>query len=202
MHVYDPFVEKLSEYIDEGFHRVVEMPANPLAFTTWLSRNWQRIGGKFGNHRKYESLRPGAKRSFAAVVNSYIAWIGAAGHRQFFADFVRKSGNDPHRIFQELYEQMQVVSFGRLAKFDYLSMIGRYGIAPIEPGSAFLDGATGPIMGAHLLFDGRPEGPSTNQALQALLDSLDAHLSVGMRVMEDALCNWQKSPQKFKHFKG
>jgi thymidylate synthase len=29
MHVYDPFVEKLSEYIDEGFHRVVEMPAMP-----------------------------------------------------------------------------------------------------------------------------------------------------------------------------
>jgi len=29
MHVYDDYVEKLPEYIDEGFHKVVEMPAMP-----------------------------------------------------------------------------------------------------------------------------------------------------------------------------
>jgi hypothetical protein len=175
---------------------------NPSAFANWLSENWQRVRGKFGNHRKYESLRPDANRSMARVIDSYLAWVGPAGHRQLFANFVRRNGNDPHNIFQALYEEMSVVGFGRLAKFDYLSMIGRYGIAPIEPGSAYLDGATGPVEGAHLLFDGQPAGASTNDTLQSLLDSLDADLGVGMRVMEDALCNWQKSPLRFEHFKG
>jgi hypothetical protein len=31
---------------------------------------------------------------------------------------------------------------------------------------------------------------------------LEADLGVGMQAMEDALCNWQKSPRRFVHFKG
>jgi hypothetical protein len=81
-------------------------------------------------------------------------------------------------------------------------LIGRYGIAPIVAGSAYLEGATGPANGARLLLDGRRDGPSTIERLQAGLDELDEKLGVGMTVMEDALCNWQKSPTKFVHFKG
>ena len=97
---------------------------------------------------------------------------------------------------------MSVISFGRLAKFDYLALIGRYRIAPINAGSAYLDGATGPAKGARLLIDGRRDGTTTNASLQLLLDSLDADLGVGMQVMEDALCNWQKKPLQFEHFRG
>ena len=176
--------------------------ANPAAFAAWLATNWQNIRGKFGNHRKYESLRPSANRNTARVVESYVAWVGAGGHRRLFADAVRRAGNDPHAIFEILYHELPIVSFGRLAKFDYLAMIGRYGIAPIEPGSAYLNGATGPLEGAHLLFDGRRDGPSTHEDLQNMLDAIDTDLCVGMQVMEDALCNWQKSPLEFEHFKG
>lgn len=176
--------------------------ANPGAFGSWLAKNWQNIGGKFGNHRKYETLRPGANREMSKVVDSYVAWVGRAGHRRFFADFIRRGGNDPYKIFAILYNEMPVVSFGRLAKFDFLSTIGRYGIAPIEAGSAYLDGATGPASGARLLFDGSQNGQSTNEELQKFLDVLDEDLKVGMKVIEDALCNWQKSPKKFIHFKG
>jgi hypothetical protein len=176
--------------------------ANPAAFTAWLAANWQRVRGKFGNHRKYESLRPDASRSMGTVVNSYVAWVGVGGHRRLFADVVHRVGNHPHTIFDALYQDLSIVSFGRLAKFDYLSMISRYGLAPIEADSAYLDGATGPTKGAHLLFDGRRDGPSTNKDLQTLIDALDRDLGVGMHVMEDALCNWQKNPLQFKHFKG
>jgi hypothetical protein len=176
--------------------------ANPAGFSAWLNANWQRIRGKFGNHRKYESLRPNATRNTSRVVDSYIAWIGVGGHARFFANTVRRAGNDPHTIFDALYHELPVVGFGRLAKFDYLSMIGRYQIAPINAGSAYLDGATGPAKGARLLFDGRRDGPSNNQQLQSWLDRLDRDLQGGMCVVEDALCNWQKSPSKFEHFKG
>jgi Alpha-glutamyl/putrescinyl thymine pyrophosphorylase clade 3 len=180
----------------------VTVSANPAAFYQWLDANWQNIRGGFGNHRKYESLRPTAQRPMRTVVADYLAWIGAAGHAAFFANAVRAAGNDPHTIFDYLYGTMTVRSFGRLAKFDYLSLVGRYGLAPIEAGTAYLDGATGPGRGARLLVDGDPTSATGNSTLQVELDKVNGRLQVGMAVMEDSLCNWQKSPRHFVHFKG
>lgn len=176
--------------------------ADPTAFYQWLAANWQNIRGAFGNHRKYESLRPNAKRPMAQAVADYLDWIGPAGHRVFFADAVRSAGNDPHTIFDHLYAMLKITSFGRLAKFDYLSLVGRYGLAPIAAGSAYLDGATGPGRGVRLLFDGNSTSATSNVTLQGKLDDLDARLNVGMEVMEDALCNWQKNPKTFIHYRG
>lgn len=176
--------------------------ANPNAFFVWLDVNWQHVRGAFGNHRKYESMRPTARRNMRRVVSDYLNWIGPAGHAQFFANAVQASGNNPHTIFDYLYRSMAVNSFGRLAKFDYLSLIGRYGLAPIEAGKAYLDGATGPARGVRLLVDGNATSATGTSDLQAELDALDNRLNVGMAVLEDALCNWQKSPRIFVHFKG
>ncbi len=111
--------------------------ANPLAFVDWLSQNWTAIGGKFGNHRKYESLDPSSNRAFGKVLASYLNWIGDQGHVTFFSNAIRNAGNEPGAIFDYLYEDMAVLSFGRLAKFDYLALIGRYGIAPIHAGRVY-----------------------------------------------------------------
>ncbi|WP_055049016.1 alpha-glutamyl/putrescinyl thymine pyrophosphorylase clade 3 protein [Devosia sp. A16] len=176
--------------------------ANPQAMTSWLAANWQNIGGKFGNHRKYESLDPTANRAFHLVLESYLDWIGQGGHVPFFANVVRATGNEPGAIFDALFQGMTVLSFGRLAKFDYLALIGRYGIAPIHAGKAYFPGATGPARGARLLFDGDVDSQTGAARLQELVDELDEELGVGMQVMEDALCNWQKSPTEFVHFRG
>jgi hypothetical protein len=176
--------------------------ANPAAFYSWLAANWKSIRGNFGNHRKYESLQPTAMRPIQQTIADYLAWIGPAGHGKFFSDAVRAAGNSPETIFEYLYGTMKVASFGRLAKFDYLTLAGRYGLVPIKPGSAYLDGATGPSRGARLLVDGDPSSATSSVMLQAELDALDARLKFGMEVMEDALCNWQKSPFEFVHYKG
>lgn len=180
----------------------LSVSGNLVAFNNWLAANWMKVGGSFGNHRKYESLRPTAKRPMQRAVADYLAWIGPAGHAAFFANAVVTAGNNPHTIFDYLYQGLKVNSFGRLAKFDYLSMIGRYGLAPIEAGSAYLNGATGPTNGARLLIDGSRTSGSSHHVLQRALDLLDVRLKVGMTVMEDALCNWQKSPIKFVHYVG
>jgi hypothetical protein len=91
-----------------------------------------------------------------------------------------------------------VASFGRTARFDYLTMVGKLGLAQIEPGSTYMQGSTGPLQGARLLFG---EAASA-AALDAWLVELDGVLDVGMQVLEDALCNWQKSPEKFIPFRG
>lgn len=173
--------------------------ANPAAFAEWLAANWRHIRGKFGNHRKYESLRPDSARNMGRVIADYVRWIGRRGHAAFLADVTSRSGNDP---FDTLYREMVVTSFGRLAKFDYLMLLTRYRIVDMAPGSAYLDGATGPRSGASLLFTGASRTTISTTALQRMLDELDAELGVGMAVLEDALCNWQKEPLRFMHYKG
>lgn len=188
--------------LGEGIWDWPTVSADPAAFEAWLAANWRRVRGKFGNHRKYQSLRPDAATGTGRVIRGYVEWVGSRGHRAMLADVVHRTGNDPHAIFDALYREMPLVGFGRLGRFDYLAMLGRYRIAPVEAGSAYLDGATGPVSGARLLFDGAPDGPTSRGQLQTRLDELDRDLRVGMAVMEDALCNWQKSPGRFVHYKG
>jgi hypothetical protein len=114
-----------------------------------------------------------------------------------------KVGQDPRAVFDFLYGSMDsVMGFGRLGKFDFLTMLGKLGIAPIEPGSAYLVGATGPLQGARLLFTNDPKAKVSPRNLDARLAKLDSYLKVGMQVLEDSLCNWQKSPKKFISFRG
>ena len=111
---------------------------------------------------------------------------------------VQKASGDPRRAFGELMRSMTAVdSFGRTAKFDFLTMVGKLKLASIEPDSPYIIGSTGPRAGAELLF-GVVQRPA---ALNQLSIELEAKLGVGMQVIEDALCNWQKSPDKFIPFR-
>lgn len=177
--------------------------ASPSEFRSWLRNNRQRIGGAFGNHRKYESLNAGAKNGTGEAVESYVRWIGPSrSHRSKFSELIRIGGNAPSRIFDEFYKSMDVARFGRLGKFDFLALLGRLQLAPICPGSTYLKGATGPLRGARLLFGGAVEAPLHIKTLEGWICELDEVLNVGMQVLEDSLCNWQKSPRRFIHFKG
>ena len=172
------------------------------SFRAWLKANESKIGGAFGNHRKYESLNAERPTGTGAVVASYVDWIGPSrSHSKKFADLIHQGGNDPHSIYDLFYHDMQVARFGRLGKFDFLCLVGRHDLAPISPGSAYLTGATGPLRGARLLFGGEQRAAIDVATLESGVRELDAVLQVGMQVMEDSLCNWQKSPMRFIHFR-
>ncbi|UNU44529.1 hypothetical protein EAO27_18790 [Sphingopyxis sp. YF1] len=176
---------------------------NPAALTAWLTANWRKIRGKFGNHRKYESMRPDANRPIGGSFATYIGWVSASGgHVPHFAGLVQAAGNDPHVIFDAFYRAIPVKGFGRLGRFDWVAMLARYGLIPAEAGSAYLDGATGPTNGAKLLFFNDRKANVSTADIQARLNQLDQHLNVGMEILEDSLCNWQKKPRQFEHFKG
>lgn len=109
------------------------------------------------------------------------------------------SAHDP---FDDLYRKLaSVMSFGRTARFDYLTMIGKLGIAAVAPRRPYLVGATGPLRGARLMFGGAVVGQRALE-LEPKVIALGAALGVGMQEMEDALCNWQKSPSKFVAYRG
>jgi hypothetical protein len=182
---------------------------NPTDFHSWLVEQYPAltgdgVGRRFGNHRKYETLRPDSARGTSRVIQSYVAWVGAnRGHGLLVDDARQAVGTDPKTMFDYLYRSMAVVtSFGRTGRFDFLAMVGKLGLANIEPGSPYLEGATGPLLGAKLLFGGANTAAVDAETLNNWVVELGNYLDLGMQAMEDAICNWQKSPDKFIPFRG
>jgi hypothetical protein len=181
---------------------------DPNLFCQWLDTNNAaiKLSGGFGNHRKYESLNAYDITGTGAAVKSYIYWVGINhNHQTLFNNIVVQTGSRPRAVFNGLYNSMdRVMRFGRTAKFDYLTMLGKLEIANIEPDSMYLNGATGPLWGAKLLFGGRKDADLSRNAIESLIFNLEAHLKLyyGMQVLEDALCNWQKNPTHYSHFSG
>jgi hypothetical protein len=182
---------------------------NPAGFRCWLAANLVRlrqdgVARAFGNHRKYQSLDAKSANGTGAAICSYVAWVRPhETHSQLFQAVAAAARQDRRRTFDDLYRSMSsVASFGRTARFDYLTMIGKLGLAPIEPGSTYMTGATGPLAGARLLFTGDTIAAVAPSRLDAWLVELEVVLGVGMQVLEDALCNWQKNPDRFVPFRG
>lgn len=174
-------------------------------FAVWLGQHidaikQQRRDFPFGNHRKYESLE-----QLDVVLASYVAWIASNNsHQQFIAAAKAKVGDDPKILFDYLYKSMDAVQrFGRTAKFDYLTMLGKIGLVNIEPPSAYMVHGTGPVRGARLLFSGTIDNNAFSKPkLDELSVDLEKTLGVGMQVIEDSLCNWQKNPAAYVQFRG
>ena len=178
---------------------------DPEAFREWLHSHKDQIRspnvpGGFGNHRRYQSLDAYSNAGTGAAFQTYVEWIGPQRtHAAKIEQVLAQHQYSPRDAFRALYHSMaSVASFGRLARFEYLAMLGKLGLARIEPDSAYLQGATGPLQGARLLF----EIQGSALQLDRWLVELEAHLGVGMQVLEDSLCNWQKSPDAFIAFRG
>lgn len=188
----------------------VTTSADPMAFRNWLDTNLATLKGgdgvrrHFGNHRKYQSLDAWKPTGTGQAIHSYINWVAPDGSQQgLFAKALRLCNNDPMRSFDWLYSSMSAVaSFGRTARFDFLTMVAKVGLADIEPPVTYLDGATGPLSGARLLFGASPTADLGWRDLQEWLVTLGTYLGVGMQVLEDSLCNWQKNPTRFFPFRG
>jgi hypothetical protein len=160
-----------------------------------------RQSGRFSNHRQYQSKKPVV---IARVFRSFYDWqFENGGFDARVRQIHQKLGQQPTQTFDALYRSMKdVYGFGRLGIFDFLTMIGKLGLAPIEPGSVYLPGATGPLSGAKLLFHGDRKFRAGAKTLGNRVDGLDSYLRVGKQVLEDSLCNWQKSPDRYVYFKG
>lgn len=175
-------------------------------FRQWLDNNGAAIRSlhphrSFGNHRKYESLGGWSDNGTGAVVASYVNWVGTAGHDARIAE-ITADATTAVESFEALYRSVgKVHRFGRTGALDYCATLAKLALVTFGPNSACLAGSTGPLKGARLLFSqpGQTLGPA---ALEALLIPLRAELDVGFDVLEDALCNWQKSPGRFKPFRG
>ena len=177
---------------------------DPNAISTWLNQIYPHITGagrsrRFGNHRKFETLKPNNKGTGYAV-KTYIEWVLKYGsHQKLISEIQKQVGQNPQDVYALLYNELDnVAKFGRLGKFDFLCNLSNLLIAPIFPDKAYISGSTGPVQGAKMLF-----GDTMNlKQLDALCADFAAHLNVSPQVIEDALCNWQKSTETYRYFRG
>lgn len=180
--------------------------ADVNAFRSWLDENVSEIRSLeprrgFGNHRKYESLDAWNYNGTGAVVASYVDWVGFSDHDARIAQITTNATN-PAQRFDLLYKSVREVRrFGRTGAFDYCATLSKLSLVSIEPSAACLDGATGPLKGARLLLS-QPEERLSPATLETMLIPLRAELNIGFDDLEDALCNWQKSPDVFRPFRG
>lgn len=177
---------------------------NFAGFDHWLASRYAvwtatDTSPRFGNHRKYETLDPTSASSTTAVIRSYLDWANAqVDHQTRFNRAIDAADGDRVIAFNQVYKSMSaVIRFGRLAKFDYLCMLGKCGLTDIYPGHPYLAGATGPRAGATRLF-GFSDLPRSTQAAVALANALE----IGMQSIEDAMCNWDKNPDANVRFRG
>lgn len=190
------------------WHSVLQAPTR---FSNWLAANHKQLRGRFGNHRKYMSLKPNASAGTTQAIESYVKWVeGHSTHTQLLASFEQRVGQDRHLLFDALYKDTRknVTGFGRTGCFDFLCVLGKLGVFPIEPGSPYISDSTGPRLGAELLLTGLRGGAKLgsrhlDQHLKVLGNSLaGVGVRFAMQVVEDAICNWQKSPSKYEKFRG
>ncbi|MDI3240234.1 hypothetical protein QK292_01470 [Arthrobacter sp. AL08] len=181
-----------------------EISANTPEFRLWLAESQEQLLRRdqprgFGNHRKYSSLSHESDRGTAAVFESYVEWVMRYGSHKGLMAYYSYLGTAEER-FDALYRDMKVVTdFGRIAKFDYLMTLSRLHFLEVRPGCAYLQGATGPLQGARLLVTG-PGSSTSAKELEKVLSVFSGVTQTSFDVIEDAICNWQKSPGKFKKF--
>lgn len=199
-------------YTRNGVWTWTRTAQNLPAFDKWISdyADWlgqSEFNRRFGNHRRYETLVTKNGQGAFNTINAYIRLVGHnQGHERFFESFRNSDGSacTPTQLFDEVFFVMNrnIPRFARLAVFDFLTMVGKLGLWNITPASPYIAQSSGPKRGAELLFFGGSEGKVTGTQLNALVMDLAKNLGVGMQEMEDALCNWQKSPDNFIPFRG
>lgn len=164
----------------------------PVNITNVCSRHTEECRHlKFANHRKFETPQVGHRFGIDAVLGSYVAGIiKNTGGSQ--ATFFSAPDESAERRFERLMRELRFVTrFGRTARFDFLTLLGNLGVYELRPGRIYLDGATGPLRGARMMFGNDVDVRTLEESAKEMARRLD----VPIQAVEDALCNWQKHPE-------
>lgn len=191
---------------DGGLWDWEAVSSNPIGFRYWLDEHQQELFASpgprgFSNHRKYESLNAWEPTGTGEAFETYVRWVlsGGGDHAEFFAQF---NHLPPAERFDAIYRSMSAVArFGRIARFDYLTTLLKLGLVDLDVPHSYLVGATGPLRGAQLLLRGQI-GEGSARVLQDELQNLSVSTGIRGDVLEDAVCNWQKSPDTYQRFSG
>lgn len=150
----------------------------------------------FSNHRKYTkksiSGRKGIIRSVEYVLNN-----------------ISEFSCSTTVSFDTMYKRaFNIPNFGRMATFDFVCMLCKCGMKVEEPLSMYHKHSTGPLKAIEqiLMLAGINSPTKEDQIIfgNELLSWFRSNTEISMiaQVLEDAICNWQKSPSDYNHYFG
>jgi Alpha-glutamyl/putrescinyl thymine pyrophosphorylase clade 3 len=165
----------------------------PGAVRDWIRATPRKIKHlRFGNHRKYETNNPDSRIGTPAVIRSFSEWVKqTGGGSPYQALRTVAKGRTLEIAFDNAYQEISVIRFGRTAKFDFLCLLGNLGVLEISPPHCYLAEGTGPKTGALQMVTGNRNGRFSVE-VENTIRRLRKHLGAPVEAMEDALCNWQK----------
>ncbi len=184
------------EYLKQNLEEIVDWLCNEKVNIT--------TNAHFGNHRKYESIcSPSGARDTRRAFESFVLWEeDYQGHNNKILALCNEAVENNIPIFEYIYQRLNIASFGRTSRFDYLCMLGKFEIVNAEPTKAYIKGATGPKNGSKELFWNslrvRMRNDEIEREILALSEVIDTPFK--MQVLEDAICNWQKSKDRYVPF--
>jgi hypothetical protein len=165
----------------------------PNTLHKWLNEHEDDLWSlSYGNHRKLESKQP---ERLWKVLDSFRKLAAMFGGPHGLVS--RNLGSKPNDIFDNLYYRLKksrrrkpkLAQFGRLGTFDFLVLLMDTNLITAQPGNCYLDGATGPLDGAELLWG----EDRTVEELDQLAIALVNGCGISPIALEDALCRWQKN---------
>jgi hypothetical protein len=178
--------------------------ANLDTVSSWIVESQDELSkrGSFGNHSKYKSLKDGHTNR---AISSFVDWVNSYnGFNNLVLAHSAPVQDDETLVFDSIYKDMMsnVFTFSRMGTFDFLTTVGKLKLADITPGKIYVNKATGPKPGAKLFFKGSTDADLSNNQIENRAKLLSDHLGLffGMQVLEDAFCNWQKSPAQYVRY--
>lgn len=148
----------------------------------------------YSNHRKY------TKKSLKGI-------NGVFHSMDYFLDNISNFVFSEYRTFDEVYKlSHNIPNFGRMAAFDFTASLAKCELNVMEPKSLYLHGSSGPIDGLNKLLKISNNNTIINNyefgddLLKWFVEN--SEIKFIAQVLEDAICNWQKSPLTYKKYFG
>lgn len=173
----------------EGIICVEEIIKDKDAYFKYLRSFDFFAESQYSNHRKYTKKDLLGEKGFIKSAN-------------YFLDNISQFNFSRQTDFDRVYNlALKIPSFGRMAAFDYVCTLCKCGLNVAEPNSMYLKYSTGPQAGFKYLLgicgidlSEIDDIVQTGTEIQEWFQE-NTTIFIVAQVLEDAICNWQKSPK-------
>ncbi len=150
----------------------------------------------YSNHRKFTKKALDGDKGFLNSAN-------------YFLDNLSEFSSEEVIEFDTVYKKALLIpNFGRMAAFDFTSSLCKCNLNVAPPISMYHKASTGPLKALkELLIQSGTDNPTKKAQIRFGDNLLDwfvdnSDIEIVAQVLEDTICNWQKSPHIYRRYFG
>lgn len=181
---------------DKSLIEFKEIKLNRLHYYTYLRNIDLFNNANFSNHRKYTKKSLEGRKGLIYSID-------------YFLDNIDKYSHSNLVEFDVVFSYaMKIPNFGRMAAFDFTSSLCKCNLNINDPISMYHENSTGPLKAlADILILAKCKDVSKSAQIDFGNDLLawfleHSKIQIVAQVLEDTICNWQKSPRKYQRYFG